>query len=365
MAELFVPGRLCLLGEHSDWAGGKHRLANENIPKGYCVVCATNEGLYGRVQPFNDNMLRYEHIDGVSGDVSVLEVSLDNPHKILAMAKERGFFSYVCGTVHHMLPMLPALPIRKGVLICNYRTTLPMKKGLSSSAAICVLVARALDTFYSLRLDRDTVMDCAFQGEISTGVQCGRMDQAVAMGANKVGLMEFDGDRCVLSDIAVGATLHFVVVDLRRGKDTAKILADLNACFPFPRDATQRKMHTYVERNVELVLNAVAAIRGGQVGQLSECMRLAQESFDACAIENCPDQLTAPRLHGIMGDESLRAVSLAVKGVGSQGDGCAQVLCAGPAEQARSLEVLRSLGCEGFLLTVPATEGLPAGGEEA
>lgn len=35
--ELFVPGRICLLGEHSDWAGG-HRAANNDLVEGYCMV---------------------------------------------------------------------------------------------------------------------------------------------------------------------------------------------------------------------------------------------------------------------------------------------------------------------------------------
>lgn len=35
--ELFVPGRICLLGEHSDWAGG-FRAANSELEEGYCLV---------------------------------------------------------------------------------------------------------------------------------------------------------------------------------------------------------------------------------------------------------------------------------------------------------------------------------------
>ena len=48
--ELFVCGRLCLLGEHSDWAGGFRR-QNEGIEKGYCIVAGTNEGLWATVTP--------------------------------------------------------------------------------------------------------------------------------------------------------------------------------------------------------------------------------------------------------------------------------------------------------------------------
>jgi hypothetical protein len=35
--DLFVPGRVCLLGEHSDWAGGFRRDA-PSIPQGKCLV---------------------------------------------------------------------------------------------------------------------------------------------------------------------------------------------------------------------------------------------------------------------------------------------------------------------------------------
>lgn len=46
----------------------------------------------------------------------------------------------------------PAATAAKGVTIDNYSTTLPLKKGLSSSAAVCVLVVRALCLVYGLKL---------------------------------------------------------------------------------------------------------------------------------------------------------------------------------------------------------------------
>ncbi len=48
--ELFVPGRICLFGEHSDWAGG-HRRQNSSIEKGYTIITGTNQGVYARVTP--------------------------------------------------------------------------------------------------------------------------------------------------------------------------------------------------------------------------------------------------------------------------------------------------------------------------
>lgn len=73
------------------------------------------------------------------------------------------------------------------------------------------------------------------------------MDQCVAMGPNAIGLMEFDQSDCKLSIIPNKATLFFVVADLCRGKDTIKILSELNACFPKPADDTQVRIDRFLE----------------------------------------------------------------------------------------------------------------------
>ena len=45
--EVFVPGRLCVLGEHSDWAAS-YRIHNQSIEKGYAIVAGLNLGIYLR-----------------------------------------------------------------------------------------------------------------------------------------------------------------------------------------------------------------------------------------------------------------------------------------------------------------------------
>jgi hypothetical protein len=48
--KIFVPGRICLFGEHSDWAGGYRRI-NADIEKGYTLICGTDQGIYADVAP--------------------------------------------------------------------------------------------------------------------------------------------------------------------------------------------------------------------------------------------------------------------------------------------------------------------------
>ena len=43
--KLFVPGRLCLFGEHSDWAS-LHRVMNAQIVPGHAIVTGVEQGIY-------------------------------------------------------------------------------------------------------------------------------------------------------------------------------------------------------------------------------------------------------------------------------------------------------------------------------
>jgi hypothetical protein len=60
------------------------------------------------------------------------------PACLPAEAQVGGFWSYVAGTAYRLLVQHNI----GGLEILNYRTTLPMSKGLSSSAAACVMVRR-------------------------------------------------------------------------------------------------------------------------------------------------------------------------------------------------------------------------------
>lgn len=59
------------------------------------------------------------------------------PARARAEAQKGGFWSYIAGTAYRILVNHRI----GGLVLDNYRTTLPMGKGLSSSAAICVLVS--------------------------------------------------------------------------------------------------------------------------------------------------------------------------------------------------------------------------------
>ena len=113
-----------------------------------------------------------------------------------------------------------------------------MGKGLSSSAAVCVLVVQCFSTVFGLDISLNECMELAYHGEMRTASKCGRMDQCVAMGPARIGYMEFDRTDCHLQLLNCTKPLHFVVADLNRGKCTVEILRTLSACFPFPLNET-------------------------------------------------------------------------------------------------------------------------------
>src|SRR5512144_1721246 len=229
---LFVPGRICLFGEHSDWAGGYRRI-NAGVEKGYTLICGTNQGIHADVEPHPTALV----LTSTTSDGRVVgpcEIPLE-PRALLEEAQGGGFFSYAAGVAYQVLTNYRV----RGLRVRNFRTDLPIKKGLSSSAAISVLTARAFNRVYDLRLTVRGEMELAYQGEITTPSRCGRMDQGCAFGDRAV-LMEFDGDRLSTEEIRPAKELHFVIVALRAGEDTVEILKKLSRSYPFAESERER-----------------------------------------------------------------------------------------------------------------------------
>jgi UTP-glucose-1-phosphate uridylyltransferase/mevalonate kinase len=331
--ELFVPGRICLMGEHSDWAGGYRRI-NADIEKGYALICGTNQGIYARVEQHPTSLvLTSTDPDGVRHGPH--EIPME-PKRLLEEAQGGGYWSYVAGVAYQILTHYHV----RGLVIDNYKTDLPVKKGLSSSAAICVLTARAFNRVYDLKMTIRGEMEVAYQGEITTPSRCGRMDQGCAYGTRPI-LMVFDGDHLDVQELQVNDSLHFVLVDLNAEKDTMEILRRLNRSYPFADDVIERGVQELLGPiNKRIVKQAAEAIQQSDRPQLGTLMVEAQEFFDRYATPACPEELTAPVLHQLLAYEPLKPHIWGGKGVGSQGDGTAQFLARSEADQQAVIEII-------------------------
>jgi galactokinase len=333
---LFVPGRLCLLGEHSDWAG-QWRARHPELAPGSCLVSGTDQGLRAEVERSGELWLESELADGRRAGPFALPM---DGEALAAAARGGGFFAYAAGVAAEIRARFPVEGLRLRI-----RADLPVGKGLASSAAVCVLVARAFSRAFELGLSVRDEMELAFAGERRAGSECGRMDQVCAFG-RRPSLMHFDGERLEVEPLAPGAPIHLLVVDLGRGKDTRRILADLNACFPdTPGERAAGVREALGEESRARVARAADAVRAGDARALGSEMREAQARFDEAIAPASPGELAAPRLHAVLAHPAVAELAWGGKGVGSQGDGCAQLVARDPEARATlAARLARELG---------------------
>ncbi|TFI53436.1 GHMP kinase [Mastigocladus laminosus UU774] len=330
--KIFVPGRLCIFGEHTDWAGG-YRHLNPELAIGYTLLVGTNQGLYAQVKPHPHQLI----ISASVGDGTRKLTLPMEAQALLTEARKGGFFSYAAGVAYQFLVGTYTLG---GIEIDNYLTDLPIQKGLSSSAAICVLVARAFNLVYDLKMSIQEEMELAYFGEITTPSRCGRMDQACAYGNRPIAMI-FDGDRTEIIELSVPKDLFFVIVDLGASKNTQLILSKLNQCYPFASNPVQANVQKYLGSiSYQITQDAIDALQRGDAERIGTLMRQAQVEFDKYLIPACPEELTAPVLHQLLNYPPIQPYILGGKGVGSQGDGTAQFIVKDKEYQQKLIEII-------------------------
>jgi len=342
--KLFVPGRLCLFGEHTDWAG-HYRTMNADIAPGAAIVTGIEQGIYAEVEKSSIFELYSEapEMNGVWQDFSCRMDELE----LKRIAKSGSFFCYCAGVASYMLEWYKV----GGVRIRITDMTLPMKSGLSSSAAICVLVARAFNLLYHLNLNTLGEMNIAYLGELRTSSRCGRLDQACAFGV-KPNLMTFDGDEIEVRSLNVKKHLYWVFADLCAEKDTIKILSDLNKAYPFPNSDAERAEHEALgEKNLELVNRAIQCMAEGDAEGLGRLMTEAEALFDA-QVAPMSEALYAPKLHQVLQDPNIQPLVWGGKGVGSHGDGSVQFLARSEETQQQLVDYLNQQGLKAYSLTL-------------
>ena len=348
---LFVPGRICIFGEHTDWAG-LQRVFNADIVPGASIVTGIEQGIYADAEKSEKFIMQNE-----SEELRDLWVNFESSMQAAELretAANGGFFSYVAGVASYVNENYHV----GGLKITIKSMTLPIKSGLSSSAAICVLVARAFNIIYSLNLSTMGEMAIAFKGEQRTSSRCGRLDQACAFGVSPV-LMKFDGEEIDVERLIVKSPLYMVFASLNGKKDTIKILSDLNKCYPFPNNNLEKNVHAALGKdNQEVISKAVSYMQSGNCEALGILMTKAQALFDSKVAPACYDELKAPILHSVLNDEKVKTLTFGGKGVGSQGDGSIQFIAKDAACQSQLVDYLKEKGLPTYGLTLKPRFGV-------
>jgi galactokinase len=232
---------------------------------------------------------------------------------------------------------------------------LPLRKGVSSSAAVCILVAKAFDSVYSLGLFPHELMEIAYLGEKLTGSQCGRMDQACIYGKTPVLLTFSKSAEVRVEPLFPAQEIPMFFVDLSGAKDTVKILADLQGSYL----RTKSLQRALGEENERLVRKAYVAIGQGDAEALGALMSEAQEVFDKMVAPCSPKQLASPLLHEVLGMKAIAAHICGAKGVGSQGDGTAQFVARSAEDRDQAIRKIQAahpqMQCFPLTIVAPGT----------
>ena len=162
--EYFSPGRVNLIGEHTDYNGG------------HVFPCALTIGTYGVARKREDNKIHFYSANLEYGQS--VELTLDN----LSYQKSYGWANYPLGVVWAFAEKGKKLDHGFDMMIWG---NIPNGSGLSSSASLEVLTGVILKDLYGF--EDLSMLDLALIGQFSenqfNGCNCGIMDQfAVAMG---------------------------------------------------------------------------------------------------------------------------------------------------------------------------------------
>lgn len=159
----FAPGRVNLIGEHTDYNGG------------HVFPCALTIGTYGVARKREDNVLRFYSMN--FEELGVITSSLDD----LKPYKEADWTNYPKGVMWAFGEKGMKVPCGMDLLLNG---NIPNGSGLSSSASVEVLTGFILRDLFGFEVSNQ---DLALIGQFSenkfNGVNCGIMDQfAIAMG---------------------------------------------------------------------------------------------------------------------------------------------------------------------------------------
>lgn len=165
----FAPGRVNLIGEHTDYNGG------------HVFPCALTIGTYGVARKRKDRKLRFFSMN--FEPLGILESSIDD----LTPRKEAGWTNYPKGVMWAFKERGMEMDCGMEILLNG---TIPNGSGLSSSASVEVLTGHILRELFAFSVSNQ---ELALIGQYSenhfNGVNCGIMDQfAIAMGKENMAI---------------------------------------------------------------------------------------------------------------------------------------------------------------------------------
>jgi galactokinase len=166
----FSPGRINLIGEHTDYNGG------------HVFPSAITYGTYGASRKREDRVIRLYSMN--FPDTGIIEFTLDD----LDYRKNHDWANYPKGIIRYVQEKYGPLPSGLEIVIHG---NIPNGAGLSSSASLEMLIGVIVNQLFDLKIDRIELIKLGKKVENEfIGVNSGIMDQfAVGMGKADHGIL--------------------------------------------------------------------------------------------------------------------------------------------------------------------------------
>jgi len=289
------PGRVNLIGEHTDYNNG------------FVMPAAINKAIYMAVSRRDDDLI---HIVSQDLDLSYLGDTAKVAPSTLHWP------DYILGVVQQ----IQALGYKVGGFNCVFGGDIPLGAGMSSSAALECATAFSLNELFGLKMDPLTMVKLSQKAENEfVGVKCGIMDQFASMFGRRNHVIRLDcqtleyeyapfntdGIRIVLLDTNVKHSLASSEYNTRRQQCEAGV-ALIRAHNPEVRslrDATLEMLDKYVapadplvyqrcqyvvEENLRL-LAASEDLKKGDIEAFGQKMFATHEGLSRKYAVSCPE----------------------------------------------------------------------------
>ncbi|MBQ7498997.1 MAG: galactokinase [Selenomonas sp.] len=296
----FSPGRVNLIGEHTDYNGG------------HVFPCAISLGTYALVADRADNMTRIYSMNQDGAGIIDFEMSG------LAYDRDKGWANYPMGVVKVFEDAGHKCAHGFDILIYG---TLPNGSGLSSSASLEVLTAVILNDAFCFGLDMVEMVKLSQKAENTfVGVNCGIMDQfAVGMGKKDCAILldcstleyryskiALDGASIVITNTNKPHSLASSAYNVRRAqcehalnelKEVRPELATLGEMTNLEYDKLAGHISDHVERQRarhavyenQRTMEAVQALEADDVQRFGELMDMShvslRDDYDVTGVE--------------------------------------------------------------------------------
>ena len=190
----YAPGRIEVLGNHTDY--------NE----GYVFSAAIDKGTFFAVSPADDDKVTLVALDIAGGET--YETALGSVKKVESGAT---WANYPLGTFNWLFDGKPAAA--KTGFKAVFGGNIPLGAGLSSSAALEMATALALQKLYGTSFDKTALAKIGQKAEHTfAGCPCGLLDQASSMYGKAGALVKSDFRSNSFETVSMGEGVAFMMV---------------------------------------------------------------------------------------------------------------------------------------------------------